>query len=247
MYKARDKARSLKELFYLAKVVIKDKGIFSLFRSFAKVVKNEIKQYYFKVLKPKKSFKFQGDEYSYLYHSYNTTWKNERIVELPIIWREIEKNKGKDILEVGNVLSHYFKCGHDIVDKYEKAPGIINEDIVDFKNKKYDLIVSISTIEHIGYDEKPIDLGKIDKALENIKSLLSEKGSFIATFPIGYNRYLDEKLAKKQILFSKICFMKRISKENEWVEAAYDEVKYVKFGSPFGYANAIVVAYIDNS
>lgn len=246
MYKARDKPRSTGELVYLAKVVIKEKGIFSLFGSFFKVLRNEISQYYFKFFKPKKSFKFNGEEYSYLYHSYNTTWKNERIVELPIIWREVEKNKGKKILEVGNVLSHYFKCNHDIVDKYEKAPAIINEDIIDFNNKKYDLIVSISTIEHIGYDEKPRDLDKIDKALENIKKLLDENGRFIATFPVNYNKHLDEKLVKKQLPFSKLCFMKRISKDNEWVEASYDEVKDVKFGSPFGYANAIVIGYIDN-
>jgi len=51
------------------------------------------------------------------------------------------------------VLSHYFAVKHDIVDKYEIAPSVVNEDLVNFKpGKKYDLIVSISTLEHVGWD-----------------------------------------------------------------------------------------------
>ena len=50
----------------------------------------------------------------------------------------------------------YYKFEHDIVDKYEKKKGIINQDIVDYKpDKKYDLIISISTLEHVGWDETP--------------------------------------------------------------------------------------------
>ena len=43
---------------------------------------------------------------------------------------------------------------------------MINQDVVDFKtNEKYDLIVSISTLEHVGWDEEPRDDKKISKAL----------------------------------------------------------------------------------
>jgi len=58
--------------------------------------------------------------------------------------------------------------------------------------------------------------------------------------------YLDEKLTENKLHFSKLLFMKRVSIDNKWVEANYDGVKDVKFGSPFGYANAIVIAYIEN-
>jgi len=244
---SKDRGRKLSEFLYLGKIVLKEKGIGYLFKSSIKVFKNEVKYYYFRFFMPKKSFKFQGNEYRYLYHSYNTTWKNERTVELPIILGEVEKSKGKRILEVGHVISHYFDFDHDVVDKYEKAQGIINEDIVDFKSdKKYDLIVSISTIEHIGYDEEVKDKEKIIRALNNIKKLLNVNGKFIATFPVGYNNYLDEKLTENKLHFSKLLFMKRVSIDNKWVEANYDGVKDVKFGSPFGYANAIVIAYIEN-
>ena len=61
----------------------------------------------------------------------------------------------KTHLGSGNVLLHYFPADHEIVDKYEKGDGIVNEDIVNFRpGKKYDLIVSISTLEHISWNEE---------------------------------------------------------------------------------------------
>ena len=72
----------------------------------------------------------------------------------------------KKILEVGNILSHYFSVNHDIVDKYEKDVDVINQDIIDYHpNKKYDLIVSISSLEHVGEDETPREPKKILYAL----------------------------------------------------------------------------------
>jgi hypothetical protein len=66
----------------------------------------------------------------------------------------VKRYKERNILEIGNVLSHYFPVNHDIVDKYEKADGVINQDVVHFYSpKKYDLIVSVSTLEHVGWDE----------------------------------------------------------------------------------------------
>jgi len=96
--------------------------------------------------------------------------ENERAVEIPIIWHIVRENKGKRILEAGNVLSHYFRVDHDIVDKYERAEDVINEDVVNFQpSKKYDLIVSISTLGHVGWDENPKEPSKILKAIEHLK------------------------------------------------------------------------------
>jgi hypothetical protein len=106
----------------------------------------------------RKTFIFNGKTYYYFVHKYNTTWKNERAVEVPIIWDIVREHyrQGKRVLEVGNVLSHYFRIFHDVLDKYEVAEGVINQDVVDFKPAwKYDLIVSISTLEHVGWDEEP--------------------------------------------------------------------------------------------
>jgi len=59
----------------------------------------------------------------------------------------VRKYHGKNIPEIGIVLSHHVKFELDILDKYEIAEGVSNVDVVVFRSqKKYDLIVSISTI-----------------------------------------------------------------------------------------------------
>ncbi|MBH0190215.1 MAG: hypothetical protein HP492_00290, partial [Nitrospira sp.] len=109
-----------------------------------------------------KTFRFGGREYDYLYHPYNRTWKNERGVEIPIFRELLLQHEGKRVLEVGNVLSHYFPIQHDVVDKYEVSPGVINKDIVGFlPQQTYHLIVSISTLEHVGWDEQPQEPAKL--------------------------------------------------------------------------------------
>jgi len=81
-------------------------------------------------------------------------WKNERCVEVPLAKSIVDKEKGR-ILEMGNVLPHYYKNARwDVLDKFEKGKNILNADIASFKPKnKYNLILSISTFEHIGLDE----------------------------------------------------------------------------------------------
>ncbi len=89
---------------------------------------------YYKIFDPLKTFEFQGNTYKYFYHWYNTTWNNERAVEIPIVCKIINENIEDNILEIGNVLSHYFNIEHDIVDKYEKADGVINRGCCRFQN-----------------------------------------------------------------------------------------------------------------
>ncbi len=188
--------RKTKGFFDRVVRVSKEKGfshiIYVAFRVFKKNTISFLGYHYYTKVKSRKSFTFQGKTYPNFYHRYNNPWKNERTVEIPIV-RDIIKDIEEDrILEVGNVLSHYFHVEHDVVDKYEKAKGVINEDVVNFKSsKKYDLIVSISTLEHVGWDENPREPEKIFKAIENLKSLLSPEGKIVITLPMGWNQELD--------------------------------------------------------
>lgn len=103
-----------------------------------------------------KIFRFHGSDYQYFLSDYNDTALNERAIEIPIINRIVTQYRGKDVLEIGNVLSHYFPVRHTILDKYELGQGVINEDICTYApGKLFDLIISISTLEHVGYDENP--------------------------------------------------------------------------------------------
>lgn len=147
-----------------------------------------------------KYFVFNGKRYKYFYHPYNRTWENERRFEIPIIWDIVEQNRGKRILEVGRVLPHYFSLSHDVLDKYEKSKDVINEDAADFVPlKKYDLIISISTLEHVGWDEIPKEPEKVIRAVENLKECLNLRGKIVFTIPRGENSYLDQLLDNNQL------------------------------------------------
>lgn len=237
---------AIKNFLNKIKKVYKEKGLFYLiYRSLIVIFYEQA--FMFCKSKLNKGFVFQGKKYKYFYHRYNRTWTNERAIEIPIIREILKENKGKEVLEIGNVLSHYFSVNHDIVDKYENAEGVINEDVVNFKpSKKYDLIISISTLEHVGFDEEPKEPEKILRAIENLKNLLSPGGTLIVTLPIGYNPFLDNFLKEGRIRFTKMFFLKRISKDNKWKETKWDEVCDIKYGNPFPYANGIIIGIIEN-
>ncbi|MCP9447306.1 MAG: class I SAM-dependent methyltransferase [Nitrospira sp.] len=179
-----------------------------------------------------KIFRFNGKEYEYFYHPYNKTWKNERGIEIPIFREILLSHHGKRILEVGNVLSHYFPVRHDVVDKYEVSSGVINQDIIEFvPREKYDLIVSISTLEHVGWDEQPQAPPKLLRAIEHVRSTcLAPGGMLVASLPVGYNRYFDDLLDGGSSPFTTHHFLKRISKRNYWVEANWEEVRGASYG-----------------
>jgi hypothetical protein len=102
----------------------------------------------------REQFRFRGQTHDCFYARYNMTWAGERMVEIPIGRALLEAQPGGRILEVGNVLPHYFPTRHEIVDKFEHGPGVLNVDILEFAPPhRYDLILSISTFEHIGFED----------------------------------------------------------------------------------------------
>lgn len=192
-----------------------------------------------------RSFVFSGQTHRYYLHHYSLD--NERIVEVALA-RDFLHGKHGKTLEVGNVLSHYFSFPHNIVDKYEHAPGVTNEDIVTFSpQEKYDFIVTLSTLEHVGWDEQPRKPEKIEIAINRLKEMLKDGGKMLVTMPLGYNSHVDRLLNDRRTGFSEVRYMLRISSDNQWREASWDEVSRVKYGAPFRCANAIMVGFWSRS
>jgi hypothetical protein len=199
-------------------------------------------------------FTFNNSSYDYFYHPYNKTWMSERAVEIAIIWEEVKKYDAERVLEVGNTLSHYYPVHHDIVDQFDKAERVINVDIVDFFTpKKYDLIVSISTIEHIGIDEERYtgkkdtmseSPDKVQRAVDKLKNCINQKGRIIITAPVGYNQTFDRLL--KGGVFTNKRYLRRISKNNRWVEINESEICNAKYDEPFKLANVLAICLIEN-
>ncbi|MFC1650003.1 hypothetical protein ACFL2X_00385 [Candidatus Latescibacterota bacterium] len=199
--------------------------------------------FFFLRFRPLRYFTFGNEKYPYFYHTYNFTWDNERSVEIPIVMKSLAVNKGMKVLEMGNVLSHYFPPGWDVLDKFDKGNGIISKDIVDFiPSNKYDLIVSISTLEHVGFDDDVKDPGKIVETMKNLKqNCLKPGGSMIFTMPLGYNPFMDKMVFDDKLGFDEISFMKRISK-NEWCEMSKNELGDFSYAAEYIEASTIVVA-----
>lgn len=195
--------------------------------------------------RPADYFFYHGQKYKYFFHLYNATFRSERCVEIPIAKEMLDRFHGKRVLEVGNVLSHYFQVNHDILDKYETVSGAINEDVVSYRSmKKYDLIISVSTIEHVGWDETPKDSRKIIKAINNLRSLLKPNGLIFITAPLGANPFLDQMIRDKLLPFNELSFLKRLTKYCRWVEVGYQEASDAKYNTPFPFGNCILVGQI---
>jgi hypothetical protein len=197
------------------------------------------------VINARRRFRLDGRSYPYFVHRYNNTWRSERAVEIPIVWHIVRGSAGRRILEVGNVLRHYFPVDHDCVDKYERAAGVINEDVVGYRAQPYDLIVSISTLEHVGWDEQPKEPDKVLHAVDNLRSLLAPGGRMVITLPIAHNPHLDAHLREGRLAFSKRYCLRRTSRHNRWAETSWEDASSARFDAPFRRINAIVVGIIE--
>ncbi len=191
-----------------------------------------------------KTFRYRGKAYRYFCHWYNTTFLNERAVEIAVALAMLKKARGKRILEIGNVLSHYTDVTWQVLDKYEKGKGVINEDVVDFHpNERYDLIISISTMEHVGFDEHPKDATKYSRAIENLKTLLAPGGSMFVTIPVGYNPDSVNDSCHTN-LFETTQYLKHVS-ALRWEEVSKEEALQARFYYPYQFGNAVIFCMVN--
>ena len=192
---------------------------------------------------PRRTFTLGGREYPYLHHRYHYTWLNERAVEIPIVAAALEERQGARVLEVGHVLSHYLPGGHTVVDKYEHASGVLNVDVVDLpRDRRYELILSVSTLEHVGQDERPPAPERAGQAVRHLVELLEPGGSLLATLPVGYNRVLDEEVRSGALPFTELRALRRMSALNRWEEVPLEAVWAAEYDPLLYTAGGVVVA-----
>jgi SAM-dependent methyltransferase len=175
------------------------------------------------------------------------TWATERAVEVPIAREFLERYAGRRVLEVGNVTPYYLDTAHTVLDKYERGPGIINADITDYApGDRFDLILSVSTFEHIGFDdEMDGDSGvKISRAITTCRGLLAAGGQLVLTLPLGYNPALDRMIADRQLGCNRAIFLKRTGRL-AWQTVDAEAALACEYGRPFPYANAVMIAQFE--
>lgn len=171
------------------------------------------------------TFEWEGRRIGYLHHRYHYTWLNERAVEVALALEVLEEHAGRDILEIGNVMSHYVPVDHLVVDKYERSAGVVNADVGDLVlDERFDLILAVSTLEHVGLDEPILDPQKPGRAIGRLKALLKPGGHLLVTHPVGYNPDLDQQLRAEEIGFTRLRALVRQETRNRWRQVPVEQV-----------------------
>lgn len=137
-----------------------------------------------------------GDRYIKYYSSdTNTTSSNERKIEIPLGLDFLSRFPNSSIIEVGAVMPYYMTAGHRVIDLFDTYPRAEHVDAATLKYNGAN-VLSISTIEHMGTDNSWY--GKLYKATnysagpEFLAKIVAESKNYLITFPIGWDRKLDE-------------------------------------------------------
>lgn len=180
-------------------------------------------------------FTYWGHVLAYADFEYNTTRLNERAVEIPIVRSWLQREGS--ILEVGNVLAHYPEAPQRaVVDRWEEGGGVENIDVFDVAGA-WDQIFSISTLEHVRWDEKPREPGGSVAAIRHLRSVLAPGGRLLVTVPTGCNPPLDEWLAAGETGVDRACTLVRDGAH--WRQTS--EVQILPYGQAAGWAESVWV------
>lgn len=180
---------------------------------------------------------------SYELGRYNGAWLTERSVEISLAKHVLHGIQPSDVLEVGNVLTHFGRSKHTVVDKYDKRPNVLNEDILDYRpGRTFDAIVAVSTIEHVGFDQPETpDSEAPTKALAALRDLLSPTGFLLVTVPFGYNAGLDASIASGRFACERQFCLQRVSADNDWREIELAQALGAGYGAPYADGNVLFV------
>lgn len=139
------------------------------------------------------TFTYWGTELEYETGSYNDAARNERAVEVPIAWQfivehapMIEHVRG---LELGDVMGHYFTHSFTTID-LDPAADALHVDILGDTPLRddFNLVVSISTVEHVHADTRDGPL----RAIQRLRGLLAPGGAMLVTAAVGAHDRLDD-------------------------------------------------------
>lgn len=202
-------------------------------------------------------FTIDGEAEAYQYEQ-DAKWA--RTIEIPIFKRILDQefaktdNKLRIILEVGNVMSHHTGYGpgdhYDVLDLYEHAPDVLNYDATFWQPgaANYSLIISISTLEHIGQAR----YGGQDQAYQPMAAAynlftwsLAPGGRMIFSIPLKYRGGADLLVWDAfPDTWTRKWFFRNIG-HGEWRQNNEQQIRTIKhYGKPWPGANALAIVQV---
>lgn len=194
-----------------------------------------------------RTFPALGTALAYETTRYNNSWLNERTVEVPLARHVLEQRRPRSVLEIGNVLRNYRLDAlqgveHAVVDLYEQVDDVLNEDARTYRaGRRFEAVVSVSTLEHVGFDEPEQDPDGPVRVLETMREHLADDGVLLITVPLGYNPGLDAAVADGRFACPEQFCLRRTTKDNQWVQDDVTAGLGLPYGSRFRNANAVYV------
>jgi hypothetical protein len=188
-------------------------------------------------LAPRKSVVTFGARLPLHYGFRRWAWRSERCLEVALAQRVLAGRDPADVLEVGNVLALAGIAGHVVVDKYERAPGVTNTDILGYSpGRRFGLGVSISTLEHVGWDERPPNPDKAARALSHLSDLVD---ALLVTVPVGYHREFEPAMIDGP--FDAVELFVKTSRRAGWEPRPLADAQRIAYGQPYEFANGLLV------
>lgn len=174
-------------------------------------------------------FVWNGQTLTYFDHPYNHTALNSRRVEIPIArWFLGQRMEGARVLEIGNVLAHYGPVDWPVVDLREA--GAIHANVMVWEPEKpVHLLISISTVEHIGFGKYAGTTAPMRPSgvLAQFRSFLAPQGVAVVTAPTAYNPALDNELRDGTLPADEMWFMRVVPDstrpDHVWIECTMEE------------------------
>jgi SAM-dependent methyltransferase len=120
-----------------------------------------------------------------------------------------------------------------VVDQYERAAGVENIDVLEISpENRYALILSISTLEHVGWDEPPRHPGKAAAAIRHLQRCVAPGGRLFFTVPLGWNPPLDQALTDARLGLTRVDCLVRTG-DCEWRQVPWGPQGPSRYGAPF--------------
>ncbi len=189
-----------------------------------------------------RTFALGGARYPYRDSWHNWTWLNERSVELPIAAATLSGADPEKTIEIGAVMPHYGPVAHHVIDKYERGDGIEQVDMFDLpRDGRYDLVLSISTLEHVGWDESPRDPRLALDAVDHLKGLVARGGQLMITVPVGYHPRLDAAIRGGELAFTSVRALRCRYPSMRWTEVDPSTVADAEYDLLIYRAEAVLI------